>query len=162
MFATLELDYIQHLERGYCVNHPDVIAETKQQVVDRAVKQLLTALQTNGFELDGNILKRDNGWLQYDAGLSKWQYSNDAGVTWGDLGGVLDHTLLTNIGVETHGTIDIHLNDYQRHLYSPTFSETIPELVDDMAGFWFDTVNTKMFLVIYHNATPYTIELFPA
>lgn len=86
MLAALELDYVQHLERGYCVNHPDVVAQTKEQVVDRAVKQLLEALQTNGFELDGNILKRGNGWLQYHAGTSKWQYSNDAGVTWQDMG----------------------------------------------------------------------------
>jgi len=86
MLATVELDYVQHLERGYCENHPDVIAQTKEQVVDRAVKQLLEALQANGFELDGQILKRGDGWLQYDTTTSAWQYSNDTGATWQDIG----------------------------------------------------------------------------
>lgn len=86
MLNTLELDYVQHLERGYCVNHPDVVDETKEQVVDRAVKQLLEALQANGFELDGNILKRGDGWLRYDVETSKWQYSNDGGETWAEMG----------------------------------------------------------------------------
>jgi hypothetical protein len=120
MLSTLDLNYIQHLERGYCENHPDVVAGTKQQVVDRAVKQLLTALQGNGFELDGNIFKRGNGWLQYDATSSKWQYSNDAGSTWADMGsggggGVSDHTLLTNIGVNSHAQLDSHVADATKH-----------------------------------------------
>ena len=84
MLATTELDYVQHLERGYCINHPDVVANTKDQVVDRAVKQLLEALQANDFELDGDILKRGDGWIKYDAGA--WQYSNDAGETWAEMG----------------------------------------------------------------------------
>lgn len=84
MFSGLELTLTKHGERGYCYDHPDVVAGTKAQVVDRAVTQLLAALQTNGFELDGNILKRGNGWLRYadDA----WQYSNDAGEAWQELG----------------------------------------------------------------------------
>jgi hypothetical protein len=93
MLGTTELDYIQHLERGYCVNHPDVIAQTKEQVVDRAVKQLLEALQSNGYELDGDILKRGDGWIKYDAGA--WQYSNDAGETWAEIGSGGAGNLLT-------------------------------------------------------------------
>jgi hypothetical protein len=84
MLAQTELDYIADGEKGYCFDHPAVIAETHIQVVDRAVMQLLTALQSNGFELDGNLLKRGDGWLKYDD--TKWQYSNDAGVTWQEMG----------------------------------------------------------------------------
>ena len=118
MLGTTELDYVQHLERGYCINHPDVVAQTKEQVVDRAVKQLLEALQANGFELDGEILKRGDGWLKYDA--EKWQYSNDAGETWADIGsgggGITDHTLLTNIGTNTHAQLDTHAADGTKHI----------------------------------------------
>lgn len=95
MLAQTELDYIADGEKGYCFDHPAVIAETHIQVVDRATKQLLVALQANGFELNGNILKRGNGWLQYDA--AKWQYSNDAGATWQDIGGQIAYSTLSGL-----------------------------------------------------------------
>lgn len=100
MLNQTTLAYTKHKERGYCYDHPLVIDQTKSQVVDRAVKQLLTALQSNGFELDGNILKRGNGWLQYAAGTSTWQYSNDAGVTWTDIGSGGDPRLAVSEDVD--------------------------------------------------------------
>lgn len=112
MLSALTLDYVAHLDRGYCYNHPDVIAQTKNQVVDRAVKQLLTALQSNGFELDGNILKRGNGWVKYDNDY--WQFSNDAGATWfvlvGSTDGKLDVALIPDtVAMLTDGKLSAAL-----------------------------------------------------
>jgi hypothetical protein len=131
MLSTLELDYVQHLERGYCENHPDVVGGTKEQVVDRAVKQLLTALQSNGFELDGNILKRGDGWLQYDEGTSKWQYSNNAGSTWEDMGSGSGNSKLSIHSQEA--PVQIQTSEMMGDLHYLEANCTLPALsgVDD-------------------------------
>ena len=116
------LEYVEHLERGYCANHPDVVAGTKAQVVDRAVKQLLTLLQGVKCEItedtDGIILNlgytaqggTPNGLIRVTKADSKLQYYDIASTSWKDFGGgIADHTLLQNIGENSHETIDNHL-----------------------------------------------------
>lgn len=83
MLNAVTLDYIQHLERGYCENHPDVIAETQAQVVDRAVKQLLTALKALDFDITGKTVRIGERYIRDNE--STIQYSND-GLEWLDIG----------------------------------------------------------------------------
>jgi hypothetical protein len=54
----------------------------------------------------------------------KLQYSNDGGLTWGDLGGVKDHTLLTNIGTNTHSQLDTHVADTTKHFTQAEIDHT--------------------------------------
>jgi hypothetical protein len=86
MLNELALNYIQHLERGYCVNHPDVIAETQEQVVDRAVKELLEALQALPVEIDAEEFMIMIGGEYYGAikadEYGSLYYSIDQGNTW--------------------------------------------------------------------------------
>jgi hypothetical protein len=135
MLQEVSLDYVQHEERGYCENNPAVIAGTKEQVVDRAVKQLLEALQANSFELDDTILKRGAGWLRYDSASSAWQYSNDAGTTWLPMTqGTTNHTTLTNIGTHTHAQIDTHLDTLPDQVSNPVAIGQALLRTDD--GYW--------------------------
>lgn len=126
------LNYTQHLERGYCANHPDVVAGTKAQVVDRAVKQLFTLLQGLKCEIgeddDGIIFNLGytptggpSGLIRVKKADSKLQYYDITAAAWKDIGsgGIADHTLLSNIGITSHAAIDTHINDATKHWPTP-------------------------------------------
>jgi hypothetical protein len=93
-----EIQPIQSGEHGYCSNHPDVVAGRKTLVVDRAIKQLLVALQGVKLEIgedpDGIILNLGytpqgggpNGLIRVAKATGKLQYYDVTATAWKDVG----------------------------------------------------------------------------
>jgi|WetSurMetagenome_2_1015567.scaffolds.fasta_scaffold226577_2 hypothetical protein len=117
-----DLQPIQTGEHGYTANNPAVIADPDKLVVDRAVRQLLTALQSVkldiGEDADGVVLNLgylpqgggQEGLIRVAKATGTLQFFDRTDATWKDFGSGGGSAWPTPDGYEATD-VDNHLND---------------------------------------------------